>query len=460
METRSFYILRYALAFSDMLLVNLCFYAASNLSNTYDSTFTLDYRYDLIISNLLWILCTSIYGLYFDKTIHKLESVYKTTSQSIILHLVLFLTFLFFCEQTHFPRRFLIYFYAVMVMGFLLSRFIGTLIMSLYSKNLHMGKAVAVLGMNECGLKLASYLIKQNSLNFVGILDKDRANAHSNEDVDLSDAVQYIRNAALNGVEEVYISVKPDKIDNLSYLLKVGEQNCIRLKFVPDLSGLESKFKFNRMGDFAVLCARREPLEDITNRFKKRVFDIAVSLGVIVFIFSWLYPLLAVLIKLQSRGPVFFAQLRTGRNNRPFWCYKFRSMRMNTDSDKRQASVNDDRITPIGRFIRKTSLDEFPQFFNVLLGYMSIVGPRPHMLSHTEQYSKIIDKYMVRQFLKPGITGWAQINGYRGETRESYLMEKRVEHDIWYMEHWSVMLDLKIVFLTIINMIRGEKNAY
>ena len=117
-------------------------------------------------------------------------------------------------------------------------------------------------------------------------------------------------------------------------------------------------------------------------------------------------------------------------------------------------------ITSVGKFLRKTSLDELPQFFNVLLGYMSVIGPRPHMLSHTEQYSKIIDKYMVRQFLKPGISGWAQINGYRGETKDPQLMQKRVEHDIWYMENWSLMLDVKIVFFTIINVFRGEENAY
>ena len=135
-------------------------------------------------------------------------------------------------------------------------------------------------------------------------------------------------------------------------------------------------------------------------------------------------------------------------------------MRVNDESNNLQATLNDSRITPIGRFMRKTSLDEFPQFFNVLLGYMSILGPRPHMLSHTEQYRQIIDKYMVRHFLKPGISGWAQINGYRGETKDARLMEKRVEHDIWYMENWSLMLDVRIMFLTIINIFRGEKNAY
>jgi putative colanic acid biosysnthesis UDP-glucose lipid carrier transferase len=460
METRSLYVLRYVLALSDIILLNFCFYAAANLSDQYDSTFTSEYRYDIVISNLLWVLCTFIYGLYFNGTIQKLEKVYRATWQSILLHLVLFLTFLFFCEQVHFPRRLIILFYTVTTFGFLISRFLGTLMMSLYSKNLHWGKAVAVLGMNEGGLKLASYLVKQTSLKFVGILDQEQKSKSSKNSFDLPAAIQHLRNAAKQGIEEVYISVTPDKINDLTDLAKEGERNCIRLKFVPDLSALESKFKLDRMGDFPVLCARREPLEDIKNRFKKRVFDIVVSLAVIVFVFSWLYPLLAVIIKLQSAGPVFFAQLRTGRNNRPFWCYKFRSMYLNQHSDQQQASLNDNRITPIGRFIRRTSLDEFPQFFNVLFGYMSIVGPRPHMLTHTEQYSQIIDKYMVRQFAKPGITGWAQINGYRGETRDNHLMEKRVEYDIWYMENWSVMLDLKVVFLTIINMIKGEKNAY
>ena len=133
---------------------------------------------------------------------------------------------------------------------------------------------------------------------------------------------------------------------------------------------------------------------------------------------------------------------------------------MNYECNSVQASRNDNRITPIGRFMRRTSMDELPQFFNVLWGHMSVVGPRPHMLSHTEEYSKLIDKYMVRQFLKPGISGWAQVNGFRGETKEQWLMEKRVEHDIWYMENWSAMLDIRIVFMTIINIFRGEENAY
>lgn len=175
---------------------------------------------------------------------------------------------------------------------------------------------------------------------------------------------------------------------------------------------------------------------------------------------SWLVPVIGLLIKIESRGPVFFVQKRSGRYNDVFRCLKFRTMTVSDKSDLVQATKGDNRITRVGAFLRKTSLDEFPQFLNVFMGDMSIIGPRPHMLAHTEQYRNLINRYMVRQFVKPGISGWAQVNGYRGETETTELMEKRVEHDIWYMENWSLMLDIRILFLTVINMIRGEERAY
>ena len=192
----------------------------------------------------------------------------------------------------------------------------------------------------------------------------------------------------------------------------------------------------------------------------KRSFDILFSLFIILFVFSWLYPILALLIKLESRGPVFFIQLRTGRNNTHFKCYKFRSMRVNNEADKKQATLNDHRITRIGAFMRKTSLDELPQFFNVLLGNMSIVGPRPHMISHTEEYSQLTEKYTSRHLLRPGITGWAQVLGLRGEVKNAEAILKRVEADVWYLKNWSFQLDLKIIFLTFLITLKGDKNAY
>jgi exopolysaccharide biosynthesis polyprenyl glycosylphosphotransferase len=209
-----------------------------------------------------------------------------------------------------------------------------------------------------------------------------------------------------------------------------------------------------------VITLREEPLRDFVNRFLKRMFDLIFSIFVIVFVLSWLYPIIAILIKLSSKGPILFEKLRSGVNNEEFICYKFRSMRISSDSDYKQATHGDSRITKLGSFLRKSSLDEFPQFINVLMGDMSIVGPRPHMLLHTEEYSELISKYMVRQLVKPGITGVAQIRGYRGETKELEDMEGRVRLDVWYIENWSLSLDINIVIQTIWNIFKGDENAY
>jgi putative colanic acid biosynthesis UDP-glucose lipid carrier transferase len=240
-----------------------------------------------------------------------------------------------------------------------------------------------------------------------------------------------------------------------------AESECIRFKVVPDLSIFVNKpVIINYVRDLPVLSLRSEPLDDVGNRFKKRTLDVIVSALVVVFILSWLVPILGLLILLESKGPVFFSQVRSGRNNKTFKCYKFRSMAVNKDSDTKQATKNDKRITRIGKFIRKTSLDEFPQFINVLKGEMSLVGPRPHMVKHTTDYSKIVDQFMIRQFLKPGITGWAQVNGLRGEITEHEQIVNRVNEDLWYLENWTIWLDLRIMFLTVYKVFKGDEKAF
>ncbi len=191
----------------------------------------------------------------------------------------------------------------------------------------------------------------------------------------------------------------------------------------------------------------------------KRLFDILFSGLVLLVLSVSLFPVIALLIKIDSSGPILFRQLRPGRNNRLFWCYKFRTMKVN-DQIEVQASKNDTRITRIGAFLRKTSLDELPQFFNVLIGDMSVVGPRPNMQNQLLYYSKHIPEYPIRHTITPGITGYAQVSGFRGETKELYLMKKRVEYDLEYMQNWSLSFDIKIIWLTILNMIKGEENAY
>ena len=461
MQTRYYYLLRFTLAWTDLALINVCFFIGFYLSTRYGAGIDRHlYQHYVVICNLIWIICTGIFKLYSESTIHVVEAIYRATWKSLALHVSLFLAYLYLTNSVDFSKSFFICFYSLVTLSFLLSRFTGTALQVLLNKNPGIRKSVAILDMNQGGSKLAQYLEQQSSLNFIGFLDLEEFSISENGELMVGSAAKQLTAAVNSGVEEVFVSINTDKISDLTELIKEGEKQCIRLKFVPDFTTLETNFRFDRMGDFTILCARSEPLEAIENRFKKRLFDIVVSLGVIIFLLSWLYPILAIIIKLQSPGPVLFKQLRSGRDNKPFWCYKFRSMRVNDESDNLQASADDNRITPIGSILRRTSIDELPQFFNVLFGYMSVIGPRPHMLSHTEQYRKIIDKYMIRHFLKPGISGLAQVNGYRGETKDTWQMEKRVENDIWYMEKWSLMLDVRITFLTIVNIFRNDNNAY
>ena len=216
---------------------------------------------------------------------------------------------------------------------------------------------------------------------------------------------------------------------------------------------------FGNIGAIPLLSVREEPLQRWLSRFVKRSIDLFLSGLVILFSPFWFLPI-AIAVKKSSPGPILFRQKRTGYMGRDFDCLKFRTMCVNKDSDTKQAERGDARITKVGAFLRRTSLDEFPQFFNVFKGDMSLVGPRPHMLKHTEDYSKLIDKYMVRHFIKPGITGWAQVNGYRGETKTLQQMEKRVEYDVWYLEHWNVFLDIKIILLTAFGVFKGDDNAF
>ena len=235
----------------------------------------------------------------------------------------------------------------------------------------------------------------------------------------------------------------------------------IRFHLVPEFHKyIKRRFALTFLESTPILSLRNEPLQHFSNRLVKRSFDLILSLFVLLTIFPIVYVIFGTIIKATSKGPVFFKQKRTGKGGRVFNCYKFRSMRPNKEADKLQATSGDPRVTKIGAFMRKTSIDEFPQFINVLRNDMSVVGPRPHMLKHTELYSSIIDKFMVRHLVKPGITGWAQVTGYRGETKTVEEMEGRVVRDVWYLENWTFFLDLKIIYLTIANVFKGDQNAF
>lgn len=261
-------------------------------------------------------------------------------------------------------------------------------------------------------------------------------------------------------IDEIYCSLNEISNDQLKNLVEFADDNKKAIKFIPDTKEIFSKnLKIDYYEIFPVLSLQKTLLHDPLTKAFKRAFDIVFSLVVIIGLLSWLTPLLAILIKLESRGPVFFKQGRPGIDEKEFFCYKFRSMRINKTTEQ-EASKNDPRVTKIGRFLRKTSIDEMPQFLNVLLGEMSVVGPRPHLWSQNKVYGSKIKKYMVRHYVKPGITGLAQVRGYRGEIETDEDMVNRIKFDVFYIENWSLLLDIKIIVQTIINIFKGDDKAY
>ena len=276
------------------------------------------------------------------------------------------------------------------------------------------------------------------------------------------EAISYIEYQA-EPPKEVLCSLNPAKeTDYVRRLVAACESRMIRFKFVPNMEGYpRRKMNFSQLGNVNVMSLHEEPLNTPLAKFIKRSADVLFSGIFLVTLFPFIWLFCAIGIKLSSPGPVFFKQKRTGYEGKEFWCYKFRSMRPSADADTKQAVKGDSRVFPFGEFLRKSSIDELPQFINVFRGDMSIIGPRPHMVHHTDVYSDLIGDYMIRHLAKPGITGWAQINGCRGETRELEQMKERVEKDIWYIEHWSVELDVSIFFTTAWQLFRhDDQNAY
>jgi putative colanic acid biosysnthesis UDP-glucose lipid carrier transferase len=318
-----------------------------------------------------------------------------------------------------------------------------------------------IIGAGSLGFQIYKAFDRQPSLGykFVGYFDNE--NTCWRRDLPyLGKVNEFYEYAKNNPLDEIFVAMNDVDTDFIKDLVSYSENNLIKIKIVPDFRKyINRSVGIEFLDNVPIISLRKEPLSRLTNRLVKRIFDVCFSSLVIIGLLSWLIPLIGILIKFNSPGPIFFRQERNGENNKIFKCIKFRSMKVNKLANDRQASKDDPRITKFGKFLRQSNLDELPQFYNVFMGDMSIVGPRPHMLKHTEEYSQLIDKYMLRQSIKPGITGWAQVSGFRGETKDPELMRMRVLHDVWYMENWTFMLDLKIILLTVVNMVKGEENA-
>ncbi len=416
----------------------------------------------------VWLMANIAYipVAYGLRSTHKsrsiqMEHVVANAIKAVAGHALVYISGLYFLEIDDIPWQVLSEFYGILLIVLPLWWTISRLMIKYYRRRGGNFSKVIIVGTNSTAIRLQQELLSDNGFGykFMGFFDDDPKPGIP-EDLyrgSVNDLDDYVRE---NQINEIFCTLPGENESALSHTLSVADANVAKYYYVPPIPRyINRNFEMFALGAMPVISVRHNPLMQMRNRILKRGFDIVFS-SIALALFPLILIPAAIAIKISSPGPVFFKQKRTGYKGKEFLCYKFRTMRVNTQSDSLQATQHDPRKTRVGDFMRRTNIDELPQFINVFLGNMSVVGPRPHMLKHTEEYSLLIDKYMVRHLIKPGITGWAQVNGLRGQTEQLWQMEERVEHDVWYIEHWSFLLDLKIIVRTLINALHGEKNAF
>ena len=419
--------------------------------------FLTDNVLDIIFFNGFWILLSIILSFYNVYRFTKIIKIVALLFKQITLLLLLIFAYLYISKSYILGENVLKYFISL----FLVLTFWRILLYEVFKKyRIITGsnyRQVIVIGSNTSTKKLITFFnsMPEYGYRYQGFFSNE--NEHRERIGSVEDSFDYILR---NNIDEVYCSIRELSNNQIRKLIEFCEINQKVIKFIADDKELFTKnIELNYYNLTPIISLAKIPLDDPLNKFVKRTFDFLFALIVILFLLSWLIPILAVIIKLESKGPVFFRQNRPGINGKGFNCYKFRSMTIN-DRSEDSAIKNDPRVTKVGKFIRRTSIDELPQFFNVLFGEMSIVGPRPHLWRQNKEYGPYISKYMIRHFVKPGITGLAQIKGYRGEIQTKKDIVNRTKYDVFYIENWSFLMDAYIIVQTISNVINGEENAY
>lgn len=449
MEQNFYTQLQFIRKFGDYILINISFFIGYFIKFGFDFGVFASNNYlsFLLFFNLAWIISTSALSSYktIGLSLTFLNTIDKVT-RLILLHLLLVAAFNGLIK-TYFSRLFILYSYLSMTVLIFLWRYLSLRILVWrYRVNKKVNKII-LLGVNLTIEEVKDYFAFFSKHRLLEVQKIEHNTRDSNKPLTSDDLIKEIKK---QNFSELFLSVSNLGDKNIEVIMNYAEAHLKRVHLVIDDPFLNARhLELARYNEIPVINIRLSPLDNFSNKLIKRTFDVIFSIFVIVFILSWLYPLMAILIKMGSKGPVIFKQLRTGINNEPFVCLKFRTMRKNADADVLQATGDDPRITRIGGFMRRTSIDELPQFINVLKGEMSVVGPRPHMLKHTEEYAKDIGKFMQRHAIKPGITGLAQAKGFRGEIKNLNLLKSRVKLDRFYVENWSLNLDIKIIFMTL-----------
>jgi putative colanic acid biosynthesis UDP-glucose lipid carrier transferase len=455
------------LLFLDFLILNISF--VISLYFIYEDNISLYYLnfYSLILfGNLIWVMLIGVYHAYQIMRIEPIEGIISRSLKMILSEISILFLVVFVLEFGTIAKLFVIIFSVCFLFFDTLIKILFLFLLKKLRKNGLNNKNIIIVGINKNAIKLQKILKKEVSfgykiLGFFDDLDSKDELIINNDLLFLGNTENVFDFIKTNSIHEVFITKPLANEKKNKELILFCEQNFIRIKIVPDFQQLtlNRHVKVDFYDDLPILLIRKEPLENLFNKFIKRIFDLFFSVVVIILIMPWLFPIVYLIQLFTSKGPVFFVQLRSGQDNKIFKCLKFRTMYVNDLADQIGTIDNDPRITPFGKVLRKTRIDELPQFFNVLFGQMSVVGPRPHMLKHTEEYSELIDDFLVRHYVKPGITGWSQTTGYIDESQKLQEMLDKVKNDIWYIENWSFMLDMKIIFLTVFNIFKGDVNA-
>lgn len=425
------------------------------------------------IKNIPWVVLVYIIGFSFSYVLFpsliqlrliKYEDIIRRATSTCFM-MLLFVSLIIFVSKpfADFPRTFLFYSMLAYFIFMLTERIILRKILMRFRANKGNLKNVILVGNEQTVYQLFEILKTPiYGYNIVGFFyDGECTNQEMAAKRLGGTGDIYGWLTVHSNINEIYGYFPKEQHDTINMMSKFCDNHLIRFYYIPAINVFKGNMAITFMEGIPVIARREEPLRKDSNKLAKRIFDIIFSSFVLLSIFPWIFIFVSVMIKIQSPGSIFFLQERTGLDGKIFKCIKFRSMKVNNDADEIQATKNDPRKFPFGDFMRKTNIDELPQFINVFLGDMSVVGPRPHMLKHTAEYSKLINHFMVRHFAKPGITGLAQVSGFRGETRYIDQMEGRVKKDIEYIENWTFLLDLKIIVKTVTNMFGKEKgNAY
>jgi putative colanic acid biosynthesis UDP-glucose lipid carrier transferase len=413
-----------------------------------------------LVFALTWVATGFLYKVYRLDSISIVQILSVNLFNAFLTHILLMIVVFYSVNVFNVHLKTLIWLYGLSILFIAGTRVLYKIVRKYLEFSGFETRDVVIVGITSSGRALQEFFEKDptSGYRFKGFFSNEIVPGYRNLTIGGFDDIKEY--CVKESIDEIYFALPLTHQHLLKELSRFADDQLIHFRIAPDFSNIVNRrgstFLVNSV---PVLTTRREPLGLLANAYMKRVFDIVFSLLVICTVFPFVFPLIALAIRLDSEGPILFKQLRPGKRNKLFECYKFRTMYVNNNTEL-QASKDDRRITRVGKFLRKTNLDELPQFFNVLFGNMSVVGPRPNLVCHLEEYSKKISDYKIRHFITPGITGYAQVNGLRGETREPGLMEKRVQYDVRYLENWSLMLDLKIIMLTVWNMVRGDKNAY